>query len=168
MPLPRSKRKSRKSPRKISTHKRASQVRGDMLRNPDLSLARASLRRKVDPRSVLKHFPTDFQKNSSGRFKARPNDRSRQTLFIPGLNPGAEIPVVTKSARERRLLGRWMAALNAAGRGDFSKMKRFPRRQVIGGVRLATGPKEVQRILTALAEEESPFEGLYRTIVRRS
>jgi hypothetical protein len=47
-------------------------------------------------------------------------------------------------------------------------MKKFPRRQVIGGVRLATGPKEVQRILTALAEEESPFEGLYRTIVRRS
>jgi hypothetical protein len=78
------------------------------------------------------------------------------------------VPVATKNVRERRLLGQWMAALNAAGHGDFSKMKRFPRRQVIGGVRLATGPKEIQRILSALAEEESPFEGLYRTLVRPS
>jgi hypothetical protein len=161
----------RKSPEKSSKppiKKRAYLVRRDMLRNSSLSLTRAARKRKIDPRSVLKHFPTDFQKNPSGRFKVRPNDRSRQTLHIPGFEPGEEVPVPTKSARERRLLGRWMGALKAAGRDDFSKMNKFPRDLVIGGVRRPTKKADIQRILNSLAEAESPFEGLYRTIARPS
>jgi hypothetical protein len=168
MPVPRTKRKPRKPFRNISTRKRASLVRRDMLRRPSLSLARAARRRRVDPRSVVKHFPTDFQKDSSGRIKARPNDRSRQTLFIPGFQPGEEIAVPTKSARDRRLLGLWLGALKAAGRGNFSKMEKFPRGLSIGGFRLHTNRAEVQRILNSLAETESPFEGLYRTLARPS
>ena len=166
-------RKTQKSHRKPSSQKssprkRASLVRGDMLRDRSLSLVRAARKRKVDPRTVLHHFGSDFQKDSSGRIRPRPNDRKRQTLFIPWFEPGEEIPVPTKNARERRLLGRWMAALNAAGHGDFSKMDKFPRNISIGGVTLPTSRKDVQRILEALAEKESPYEGLYRTIARPS
>jgi hypothetical protein len=141
-------RSSRKSSKKLSIHKRASLVRRDMLDNPSLTLTKASRNRKVDPRSVIKRFPTDFQKDSSGRIRVRPNDRSHHTLFIPGSKPGEEIPVPTKSARERRTIGRWMKALNTAGRGDFSKIRQFPGGQVVGGVRLPTDDEEIQRILT--------------------
>lgn len=82
----------------------------------------------------------------------------RQILFIPGPEPSSE----------RRLVGRWMKALNAAGRGDFSQMDKFPRNKSIGGVRLPTNRTEVQRILEALAEKESPYERLYRTLARPS
>ena len=161
-------RKSPKKSNKQSIQKRASLVRRDMLRNPKLSLNRAARRRRIDPRSVLTHFPTDFQKDSSGQFKARSNDRSRQTLHLPWFEPGEEIPVPTKSARERRLLARWLGALKAAGRRDFSKIEKFPRGLTIGGVRIPTEKAEIQRILNSLAEAEAPFEGLYRTIARPS
>jgi len=60
-----------------------------------------------------------------------------------------------------------MAALNSAGRNAWSKMKNFPRGKRVGGVLLPTNPAEIQQILRSLADKESPFEGLYRTIVRR-
>jgi hypothetical protein len=78
------------------------------------------------------------------------------------------MPVATTSKKERLLIGRWMAALNSAGRGDFSKIDKFPKDKRIGGILLPTNRAEVQQILVSLAEQESPFEGLYRTIVRRS
>jgi hypothetical protein len=59
-----------------------------------------------------------------------------------------------------------MAALNAAGRGDFSKIDKFPKNKKVGGILLPTKHAEIQQILVNLAEQESPFEGLYRTIVR--
>jgi hypothetical protein len=155
-------------PRKTSTYNRASKVHQDMLRNSSLSFAQATRKRKIDGRTVLHHFRSEFEKDLSGRIKARPNDRKRQILYIPGFDPGQQIPVRTKSASERRVVGRWMAALNAAGRGDFSKMDKFPRNKSIGGVLLPTNKNEVQRMLKALAEKESPFEGLYRTLARPS
>jgi hypothetical protein len=139
-----------------------------MLRNPSLTFARAIRKRKIDRRTVLHHFGSDFEKDSSGRLKARSIGRKRQTLYIPGFEPGQEIPIPTKDGRERRLVGRWMKALNAAGRGDFSQMDKFPRNKSIGGVRLPTNRNEVQRILMALAQRESPFERLYRTLARPS
>jgi len=163
------KKSSSKNPsHKSSALKRASQVYRDMLRKPSLSLAQAARKRKVDRRTVLHHYQSDFEKDSSGRIKARRSGRKRQTLFIPGFEPGQDIPVPTANASERRLVGRWMKALNAAGRGDFSQMDKFPRNKSIGGVRLPTNRNEVQRILKALAERESPFERLYRTLSRRS
>ena len=178
MPVPktaaskRSKSKKQFSRKKLSwtppAQERAEQVHRDMLQNPSLSFTRASLKRKVDPRTVLHHFGSDFEKDSSGRLKARSIGRKRQTLYIPGAEPGLDIPVPTKNASERRFVGRWMAALNAAGRNDFSQMDKFPRNKSIGGVRLPTNRNEVQRILKALAERESPFERLYRTLARPS
>jgi hypothetical protein len=149
---------------KASARDRSFQVLRDMERNPSLAFTKAARNREVDPRTVQKHVRSGLQKDSSGRIKVRPNDRLRQTLFIPGTDPGEEIPVPTSSSHERRLLGKWMAALNYAGRGDFSRIRAFPRGQSIGGVSLPTSDYEIQRILDALAEAESPFEGLYRTI----
>lgn len=139
-----------------------------MLRNPSLSLTKTAHKRGVDPRSVVAHFPTRFRKDSSGRIKARGVTGKLKILYIPGFEPGEVIPVPTQSEKERLLLGRWMAAMNAAGRGDFSKIDRFPKNKRIGGVLLPTKRAEVQQILVSLADRESPFEGLYRTIVRRS
>ncbi len=148
--------------------RRALQVLGDMRRDPSLTLTQAARNREVDPRSVRKQLPSAFLTDSSGRIRARESDRYRQTLHIPSSRPGVLIPVPTKNSRERQLLGQWMDAINAAGRRDFSKITKFPRRQIVGGVRLATGPRTVQRILNALAEQEEPFEGLYRSLARPS
>jgi len=139
-----------------------------MLKNPSLSLTRASRRRRIDPRTVRKYNPSWFRKDTSGRIRVYAVRLRQKTLYIPWFEPGEVRPVTTNSKRERLLLGRWMAALNAAGRGNFTKIDEFPKNKRIGGVLLPTKHAEVQQILVSLAEQESPFEGLYRTIVRRS
>ncbi len=154
--------------KKPSTYDLSLQVFRDMCRNPSLAFTQAARNRGVDPRTVRKHIGSALKRNSSGRIKARSTDRLRQTLHIPGTEPDKKIPVPTRNRSERRLLGRWMSALNAAGRGNFSKIHKFPRSQSVGGVKLPTGDSELQQILVALAETESPFEGLYRTIARQS
>ena len=160
--------KKPRSSGKSSIQKRVRQVRQDMLKNPSLSLARASRRRRTDPRTVLKHDPTGFRKDTSGRIRAYAVPRTQKILYIPWFEPGEVKPIPTKSKAERLLVGQWMAALNAAGRDFWSKMDKFPKGKRIGGVLLPTKRAEVQQILVSLADRESPFEGLYRTIVRRS
>jgi hypothetical protein len=154
----------------LTSHRteRAEGVVADMLGNPSLSFTAATRKRNVDARWVLKHVGSKFRKDSSGRIRAKVSNRRHKTLYKPTATPGVSIPVVTKNKRERRLLGKWMAALNAAGRNHWSKMMKFPKGQKVGGIFLETDPNEVQAILLALAEEESPFEGLYRRVARPS
>lgn len=159
--------KRAKSNLKSSIEKRVRQVRQDMRKDPSLSFARASRRRGIDPRTVLKHDPTGFRKDTSGRIRAFAVPSRQKILYIPWFDPGEVKPIPTKSKAERLLVGRWMAALNSAGRNDWSKMNKFPRGKRVGGVLLPTKPAEIQQILKSLADKESPFEGLYRTIVRR-
>jgi len=162
---------SRKRPRSSHTSSiktRVAQVHQDMLKNPSLSFTRASRRRRIDPRTAHKYNPRWFRKDPSGRIKAYAASRRQKILYIPWFEPAEVMPVPTKSKKERLLLGRWMAALNSAGHGDFSKIDTFPKNKKIGGVLLPTKRAEIQQILVSLAEQESPFEGLYRTIVRRS
>lgn len=154
--------------RDAGTRSRALKALADMRRDPSLTFTQAARNREIDPRSVRRHIASAFYKDSSGRIKPRASDRFRQILYIPSTKPGVRIAVPTKNSRERRLVGRWMDALNAAGRGDFSKLKHFPRGRLVGGVRLSTGTDQVQRILNALVEEVTPFEGLYRSIARPS
>ena len=150
--------------RQGDTRARSLNVAADLRRNPKLSFTQAAHKRHIDPRTVRKKIPSAFRKDPSGRIKVRPTDRYRQTLYIPSHMPGEEISVVTKNSRERQIIGRWMSALNYAKRGDFSKIRELPPNPSVRGVRLPTGPYEVQRILNALAERERPFEGLYRTL----
>ena len=159
------KRNHRQRTKSVKT--RVRQVRQDMLKNPSLSLTRASRRRRTDPRTVLKHDPTGFRKDSSGRIRAYAVPRRQKILHIPWFEPGEEKPVPTTSKLERRLIGQWMAGVNAARDGHFSKIDKFPKNTVIGGVQLPTSRAEIHQILKSLADKESPFEGLYRTIVRR-
>ena len=58
-------------------------------------------------------------------------------------------------------MGEWFAAIKEAGRGDFTRLDKFPKGTFVGGVRLPTGHYEVQRILEAMENSESPFEQLY-------
>ena len=159
--------KKRRSSPKLSKETRTRQVRKDMLKDPSLSFNRATRRRRIDPRTARDYNPSWFRKDSSGRIRAYAVPPRQKTLYIPWFEPGEVKPIPTKSKAERLLLGRWMAALNTAGRGDFSKMDKFPKNKRIGGVLLPTKRTEIQQILVSLAEQESPFEGLYRTIVRR-
>jgi hypothetical protein len=164
-------RKSLASKQSILTSHRIERAEGvvaDMLGNPSLSFTAATRKRKVDARWVLKHLGSKFRKDSSGRIRAKAINKRHKTLYKPTATPGVSIPVVTKNKRERRLLGKWMGALNAAGRNHWSKMMKFPKGQKVGGILLETDPNEVQAILLALAEEESPYEGLYRRIARPS
>lgn len=162
---PTSRKSSKHSPKTV--HERSRLVLEDMLRKPSLSLNKAARKRKVDPRTVVRHFPSRFRKSSSGRMRAYAVARRQKTLYIPWFELGEAKPIPTTGKTERLLLGRWMAALNAASRGDFSKIDKFPKNKRVGGVLLPTKHAEIQQILVNLAEQESPFEGLYRTIVRR-
>lgn len=139
-----------------------------MLGDPSLSFTAAAHKWAVDPRWLKKHYGSEFEKDSSGRIKAKVRNPRHKTLYKPTATPGMPAPVVTKSKHERLLLGEWMAALNAAGKGNWSKMRRFPKGKRIGGVLLETDPNEVQEILEALADEETPFEALYRAVARPS
>jgi hypothetical protein len=153
---------------RLRRRKAGKRLVADMAADPSLVFTPTALKRGLDPRWVLREFGSQFEKDSSGRIRAKARSRRGKTLYIPTATPGVRTPVPTRNKRERKKVGKWMAALNAAGRGDFSKMKKLPRKLVIGGVRLETSPKKVQEILTALAEQESPYEGLYRSIVRPS
>lgn len=143
-------------------------VIADMLGDPSLSFTAAARKWEADPRWLRKTFSSEFEKTPSGRIRAKVRNARHKILYQPTATPGMAIPVVTKNKRDRLLLGEWMAALNEAGRGDWSRMGKFPKGRRIGGVLLETDPDKVQEILEALAEEESPFEGMYRTIARPS
>jgi len=58
-------------------------------------------------------------------------------------------------------VGEWFASIIEARDGDFSRLNRFPKGTFIDGVRLPTGAYEVQKILEAMENSESPFERLY-------
>ncbi len=147
---------------------RGQHVIADMLGDPSLSFTAAARKWKVDRRWLRKHFASDLLRDSSGRITAKVRNPRHKTLYKPTATPGMPVPVVTKGKSERLLLGEWMAALNEAGRGHWSRIRKFPKGKRVGGVLLETDPKEVQEILEALADEESPFEALYRAVARPS
>lgn len=163
------KHRTRLSPRrKVGTRERLFQVASDMRRNPTLSYSRAAADRGVSRKSRHAHLRNLFYRDASGRIRPRTSDRYRETLYIPTSQPGQLIEVNTKNSHERSLVGQWFVAINDAARGDFSKIKAFPRDQVVGGVRLPTSTDEVQRIVEAMAESDERYEGPYRSRVVRA
>ncbi len=95
--------------------------------------------------------------------RVTPSDRMRATLQIPSTKPDVLISIHTKSSKERYLVGEWFASVIEAGRGDFSRLNRFPKGTFVDGVRLPTGAHEVQKILEAMETSENAFERLYST-----
>ena len=149
----------------LGTRERLMQVASDMRRDPALSFSRAAADRGVSPKSRHAYLKNLFYRAADGRIRPKKPDRYRETLFIPNAQPGQLTEVRTKNSHERSLIGQWQVAINAAARGDFSKIDAFPKNQAVGGVRLATSRAEVQRIVEAMAESEERFEGPYRSKV---
>jgi hypothetical protein len=156
--------KSNRSSRSRSTRVTALHVLSDLRRDPNLSFTQAARNRESSTRAVRKYIGSQLkQKRSRGRIRATSSDRLRATLHIPSTKPDVLIPIHTKSSKERSLVGEWFASIKEAGRGDFSRLNRFPKGIYIDGVRLPTGAYEVQKILEAMETSESPFERLYAT-----
>jgi hypothetical protein len=149
---------------KWSARIKALHVLSDLRREPNLSLTQAAKNREINTRSVRKQIGSQLkQERPGGRIRATSSDRLRETLNIPSTKPGVLIPIHTRSSKERYLVGEWFASIIEAGRDDFSRLNRFPKRTYVGGVRLPTGVYEVQKMLEAMENSESPFERLYAT-----
>lgn len=151
-----------RSKRSQSTRANALHVLSDLRRDPKLTLSQAAKNREVSPRSIRKYIGSQLkQDRSGGRLRVTSSDRLRATVHIPSTRPDVLIPIHTKSSKERYLVGEWLASIVEAGRGDFSRINRFPKGTVIGGVRLPTEDQEVQQILEAMENAETSFEHLY-------
>jgi hypothetical protein len=137
-----------------------------MRRDPDLSFSEAARKWHLNRRTFRAHAKSGLRTTKSGRVKSTPNDRIRYTFYKPTTKPGEYDPVTTKSRDERRVYVQWRIALEAAGKGDFSLIDDFPKGTFIGGVRLPTGHREIQKIVEALEQEGSKFEGSYRVGAR--
>src|SRR5215468_4398598 len=150
------------SKRSQFTRAKALHVLSDLRRDPKLTLSQAAKNREISPRSIWKHIGSQLERKGSGRrIGVTTSDRLRATLHIPSTKPDVLIPIHTKSSKERYLVGEWFASIIEAGRGDFSRLNQFPKGIYIDGVRLPTGAYEVQKILDAMENSESPFERLY-------
>jgi hypothetical protein len=153
---------------KLGTRERLLQVASDIRRDLSLTFTEAASNRGVDGRSRHKYLKKLFYRDATGRIRATKSDNYRETLVIPNTHPGQVTETHTKNSEERSVVGRWIAAINAAAGGDFSKIQAFPKGQSVGGVRLATSPYEVQRILEAMATSGERFDGPYRGKVVRA
>jgi hypothetical protein len=107
------------------------------------------------------YLPKAFYVDSRGHFYPRGYDRYVQPLQLSTAQPGELRIVRTRGSHQRSLAGQWENALKAAGNGDFGPIDAFPKDVFIDGYHLATDHDEVQRILEAQAESDSPLEELY-------
>src|SRR4029077_9265629 len=127
------------SERSQSARAKALHVLSDLRRDPTLTVSQAAKNREVSPRSIRKYIGSQLrQERSGGKLRVTTSDRLRATLRIPSTRPDVLIPIHTKSSKERYLVGEWFASIKEAGRGDFSRLNRFPKGTYIGGVRLPT------------------------------
>ena len=161
-PRARIEKKGRLSEHSQSARSKSFHVLSDLRRDPTLTLTQAAKNREVSVRSVRKYIGSQLRQDRRGaRIRVTKSDRLRATLHIPSTKPDILIPIRTKRSKERQLIGEWQASLNEAARGEFNRLKRFPKGVVIGGVRLPTDAHEVQKILEAMEGAETPFERLY-------
>lgn len=139
-------RRANLSKRSQTTRAKALHVLSDLRRDPKLTFSQAAKNREISLRSLWKHIGSEL-KRFGRRIRVTTSDRLHATLHIPSTKPGVLIPIHTKNSRERYLVGEWLASIVEAGRGDFSRLNRFPKGTYIDGVRLPTGAYEVQKIL---------------------
>ena len=112
-------------------------------------------------RTAQRYFPKAVFRDSGGQLQVTAYDRYVERFQLPTTQSGKFELVRAHGSHERSLCGRWLNALKAAGKGDFSPIDAFPKNVFIGGYRLATGHFEVQRIVEALAESDRAFDELY-------
>lgn len=153
--------KGNASERSQTRRSRLLQVASDMRRDNTLAFTQACHNRGVNPQSRHRHVTALFYKDASGKVRPRKTDSYAQEISIPSTRPGVSIHFVARGSKERQLVGEWFAALKEAGGGDFTRLSTFPKGTFVDGVRLPTGAYEVQCILEAMEDSESPLEELY-------
>ena len=118
----------------------------------------------VTRRGAEQDLPRAFFHDERGRLQVHRYDPYTRRLRIPTTKPGEFRLLRARGSRKASLVGKWLNALKAAGRGDFSLMDAFPRKVFVDGVRLATSHYEVSRIVAAAAESDQPFEDIYALV----
>jgi len=131
------------------------------LRREGMSWRDAQEQSGITIRTAQRFFPTAFFRDSGGQLQVTGYDRYVEHLPLPTTQPGKLEIVRARGGQQRSLSGQWLNALKAAGRGDFGPIDAFPKGIVIDGYHLATDHDEVQRIVEAQAESDSPLEELY-------
>jgi hypothetical protein len=132
------------------------------MRNHGLSFSKAARKWNIHRDTLRSHAKSGLRTLKSGRIVATEKDRIRNTFSKPTTQPGEYHEVTTRNREERQLYAQWRVALDAAARGDWTLIDTFPKHAEINGVRLPTSRPEIQKIIEALEEEGSKFEGPYR------
>jgi hypothetical protein len=152
-------------PRSVRTQNNLLHVAADMRRaesrGEKLTFTQATDNRGVDPRSRHAHFTALFYKDQTGRIRARKSDRYTQEFTLPTTRPDVFDSITGHGSKERSLVGRWLNAVTAAGKGDFSLINKFPTNTFVDGRRLPTSNFEIQKILDAMEQSETAFEQQY-------
>jgi hypothetical protein len=115
----------------------------------------------ISRRKAEQIFPRAFFRDDSGHVQVRGYDPYTRRMKIPTPSPGQFKWLSVKGSHKATLVAQWNNAVKAAGRGDFSLLKAFPRGVFVGGVRLSTSHKKVTQIVAAAAESDKPFEDIY-------
>jgi hypothetical protein len=114
-----------------------------------LSLTHAARLQAVRPETVKKYFPSALKK-ANGKFRATKTDRYATTLYVPGAD-GNEVPVKTRSSKEREQLGQYLRDLGRYLRGNRGALSKWHGKK-IAGVELVTDKRTLIAIEPALSD----------------
>lgn len=94
------------------------------MRSEKLSLSRATKRAQTSVRSVLKYAATALEKTPGGRYRAKPSDRLKRTVYF--LTEHDKVPVVIRNSRmASRVASYWTAVDRFLKSGDASGLEAF-------------------------------------------
>ena len=121
------------------------------------SLSQASSFELTTTRTVLKTFPKQFRRASSGRYRATRSDTLRRDLNVLGFD--GYVPVVVRSWNQAQLASAHLVASNRFLRTENVEwLKPFIGKRV-GGVELLTDP---DRLLELANFDLGKLDALYR------
>jgi hypothetical protein len=120
-----------------------------MRHDPNLSLTHAAKLQRIRPETVKKYFPSAFKK-TNGKFQATKSDRYTATLYIPGAD-GKEVPVKTRSSKERQQLGQYLRDLGRYLSGNRDALSKWQGKK-IAGIELVTDGRTLVSIEPALSD----------------
>jgi hypothetical protein len=100
------------------------------MRSEGYSLAQAARVHGVDTRTIKSYAGSALKKDSSGRYKAKANDRVLRALVIPTERGLAEI--ATRSSRDATKVGKYSAAVQTfLETGDDSVLSQFQGQSIV-------------------------------------
>jgi hypothetical protein len=147
--------------RELSAQARAFRVLG-MVRRGVATLTKAARQERIKPETVLRYVGKALYRSGHGKpWKARPADQLAASMTV--LTTRGPLTVVVRNSRERKLLGRYDAALRrfrAGEDGAEAGLRQFDGRKV-GGQTLITDTKLVIQLEEA---GQLDFDTLYTSL----